>query len=68
MIRLIRGPTAGDRILALDMLTLLAIGVVAAFAVRTGQYLYLDLSVALALVGLLGTAAFARYLAHRSES
>ena len=62
IIRIIRGPSLADRILGLDMLTVLGVALIGVFAVRTGLYLYVDIAVALALVGFLATAAFARYL------
>ena len=65
LLRIIVGPTLADRILGLDMLTVLGVGIIAVFAVRTGLYLYIDIAIALALVGFLSTAAFARYLLSR---
>ncbi|MEO8758091.1 MAG: monovalent cation/H+ antiporter complex subunit F [Devosia sp.] len=67
LIRILRGPTLADRILGLDMLNILGVGLIAVFAVRAGYYLYVDIAVALALVGFLSTAAFARYLLSRDE-
>ena len=67
VIRVVRGPTLADRILGLDMLTLLGLAMIAVFAVRTGLTLYVDIAVALALVGFVSTAAFARYLLSRGE-
>jgi multicomponent Na+:H+ antiporter subunit F len=67
IIRIIRGPTLADRILGLDTITILAIGIIGVFAVRTTLYLYVDLAVAVALVGFLSTAAFARYLLSRGR-
>lgn len=65
VVRIIRGPTLADRILGLDTITILAVGVIGVFAVRTGLYLYADIAVAVALVGFLATIAFARYLLSR---
>ena len=65
VIRIIIGPSLADRILGLDTATVLGIGIIAIFAVRTGLYLYIDIAIALALVGFLSTAAFARYLLSR---
>jgi multicomponent Na+:H+ antiporter subunit F len=65
VVRIIRGPTLADRILGLDTITILAVGVIGVFAVRTGLYLYVDIAVAVALVGFLSTIAFARYLLSR---
>lgn len=67
LIRLIRGPNLGDRILALDMITVLATGFVAGVAVLTGFSLYVDIAIALALVGFLATVALARYLMSRAQ-
>ena len=61
-IRVIIGPTLADRVLALDQLVSIAIGFIAVIAVKTGFELYADIALALALVGFLATAAFARYI------
>ena len=62
VIRVVRGPTLPDRILGLDTLVLVAIGFIAVFGVKTGYYLYIDVALALALVGFLATVAFARFV------
>jgi multicomponent Na+:H+ antiporter subunit F len=67
VIRILLGPTLADRILGLDTITVLGIGLIAVFAVRTGLALYADLAVGLALLGFVATAAFARYLLSRGE-
>lgn len=67
VIRIVRGPTLADRILGLDLLTLLGVGIAGAFAVRNGLYLYVDIAVGLALVGFTATVAFARYLLSRGR-
>jgi multicomponent Na+:H+ antiporter subunit F len=66
VVRIIIGPTLSDRVLALDLLTVLAMGFVATIALRTGLMLYLDIALALALLGFLATIALARYImSHR---
>ncbi|MHB1103460.1 MAG: cation:proton antiporter [Devosia sp.] len=67
IVRLIRGPTLPDRILALDLITTLAIGFIAAIAVRTGFSLYLDIAISIGLLGFLSTIALARYLLKLAE-
>jgi multicomponent Na+:H+ antiporter subunit F len=62
VIRVIMGPTLPDRILGLDTLVLVAIGYIAVFAVNTRYYLFIDVALALALVGFLATVAFARFV------
>lgn len=65
--RIVRGPTLADRILALDMLAVLGIGFIATIGIMTRFYLYVDIAIALGLVGFLATIAFARFLLHRGE-
>ncbi|MBB5571886.1 MULTISPECIES: cation:proton antiporter [Rhizobium] len=60
--RVVVGPTLPDRVLALDMLTAIAIGFIAVIAIKTGFTLYIDIAIALGLVGFLATIAFARFI------
>jgi len=64
-VRIIIGPTLGDRVLALDLMSVLATGFIATLAIRTSRYLYLDLALGLALLGFLATIALARYILSR---
>lgn len=63
--RIVRGPSLPDRVLALDMLIAVVIGYIAVIALRTGFMLYLDIAIALGLVGFLSTVAFARFILQR---
>ncbi|NWJ25195.1 cation:proton antiporter [Rhizobium sp. RM] len=63
--RVVVGPTLPDRIIALDMLVGIAIGFIAVIAIRTGFNLYVDIAIALGLVGFLATVAFARFVLSR---
>ncbi len=65
IIRIVRGPTIPDRVLALDMLVSIGIAYIAVVAIKTSFSLYLDVAIALGLVGFLATVAFARYVQHR---
>lgn len=62
VVRVIRGPTLPDRILGLDTLVAVAIGFIAVVGVKTGFNLYIDIALALGLVGFLATVAFARFV------
>lgn len=66
VVRIIIGPTLPDRVLALDLLTVVAMGFIGAIAVRTALTLYLDIAIALALLGFLATIAFARYILRKA--
>lgn len=58
VIRLLRGPTGADRVVAIDALTLLGVAAVAVIAMFSRQVELLDVAVVLAFVSFLGTVAF----------
>lgn len=66
--RILRGPTLPDRVLGLDMLVAIAIGLIAVLAIKSGFNLYIDIAIALSLVGFLATIAFARFILARGLS
>lgn len=67
IIRVIRGPTLPDRILGLDLLVNAAVGFIVAFGIRTGFPIYVDIAIALGLVGFLSTVALARFVHKRGD-
>lgn len=60
--RLWRGPRAVDRVVALDLLAGLSLCGFVLVAVATGQTVFLDVAVGLAVLSFLGTVAAARFL------
>ena len=50
------------------MLVAVAIGFIAVIAIRSGFNLYIDIAIALSLVGFLATVAFARFILARGLS
>ncbi|MBX3025262.1 cation:proton antiporter [bacterium] len=64
--RLLRGPSLPDRAVALDLLAIIVIGILAAFAVGVGEAVFLDIILAVGLVTFLGTVAFAFYVERTS--
>lgn len=70
-LRLWRGPSLADRVVALDMMTAAIIAFCGLFAVKAQVEAYLDIAVALALVSFVSVVALARYaerLARRTDS
>lgn len=63
--RFIRGPAMADRVVALDLLGTLGIGIIATYAIASEEPVYLDATIVLALISFLGTVAFAYYLRRR---
>lgn len=64
-VRLVRGPTLPDRVVALDLIATLMIGIIAIYAIATDEPVLLDLAIVLALISFLGTVAFAHYIERR---
>ena len=64
-VRLIRGPSFPDRVVALDIMATMAIGVIALYSIESGEVIFLDVALILALVTFLGTVAFAYYVERR---
>jgi multicomponent Na+:H+ antiporter subunit F len=62
LVRLIKGPAAADRIVALDLVSLLIVAFLAAYAIFSGETSFLDVAIGYALVAFLGTVALARFL------
>ncbi|MBK1668076.1 hypothetical protein CKO28_08500 [Rhodovibrio sodomensis] len=66
-VRLIKGPSLADRVVALDLLTVLAMGVIGLRVIATGDVLYLEIALALGLVAFLATVFFARLIETRGR-
>ncbi len=65
LLRLLRGPSLPDRIVALDALLILIVSGIAVDAARTGEGTYLDVLVVAALLGFVGTVNVARFIERR---
>jgi multicomponent Na+:H+ antiporter subunit F len=61
--RLVRGPSLPDRVVALDLIASVTVGLTATYAVATDQFDLLHVAVMLALIAFLGTVAFAIFVA-----
>lgn len=60
--RLFKGPTLPDRVAALDLMAVILMCLIGAYAVQTGKGWFLDGVLILGLLGFLSTVAFARYM------
>ncbi|MGH9183319.1 MAG: monovalent cation/H+ antiporter complex subunit F [Acidimicrobiales bacterium] len=65
LIRLLRGPSLADRIVALDSLLVVIVCGLAVDAARTREGTYLDVLVVTALLGFIGTVTVARFIERR---
>ena len=66
-LRLVRGPSLPDRVVALDLIGTFAVGIIAAYDIATEQPILLDAATVVALVAFLGTVAFAHYVEKRGR-
>lgn len=66
-IRVLRGPSLPDRVVALDLVAYLAMGFLGTYAVLAQEKAYIDAALVLGLLAFLGTVAVARYI-ERVES
>ena len=62
VLRLILGRTLVDRIVAVDMLTVVSISLIALYAHVAGRFIYLDVALVYGVLSFLGVLAAARYL------
>ena len=60
--RLIKGPDAPDRVLALDTLYINAIALIILLGIALGTRMYLEAALLIAVLGFVGTVAMAKYL------
>ena len=60
--RLLRGPGAQDRVLALDFISLIGMLVVLVIGIRSSSSMYFEAALLVALFGFVGTAAMAKFL------
>jgi multicomponent Na+:H+ antiporter subunit F len=66
--RLLRGPTQADRVMALDVLVIAAVGAAALTAWRYDEVAILDLAAAVAMVTFITAVALAWYLERRGRA
>jgi len=62
VLRLIIGRTVVDRVVAIDMLTVVSIALVALYAHLSGRFVYLDVALVYGLLSFLAVLAIARFL------
>lgn len=60
--RFLKGPSAADRVVAFDVLTIISITAIVLTALAEGRGIYLDVALVYALLSFLGVIVVARYL------
>ncbi len=62
LFRVMRGPTAADRIVAIDILGILIVGFCAIICIPTKRLWYIDIGIAWTLQSFISTLALSKYL------
>lgn len=62
ILRLVRGPSLPDRVVAMDLIGVLVVGVIVVVAAMTDVRAMLDAGIVIALIGFVGTVAYATYV------
>jgi multicomponent Na+:H+ antiporter subunit F len=68
LVRVLRGPTVPDRVISLDLIGVLIVGLTVVTAAATGEHAFLDVAMVIALVSFVGTVAYARYVEREGRS
>ena len=61
-IRLSKGPSLPDRVIAIDLIGVLLVCLLVLMAGLTAQQAFLDVAMVVALISFVGTVAYARYI------
>ena len=61
-VRLVKGPTLPDRVIAIDLIGVLLVCLLVVVAGATAQQAFLDVAMVVALISFVGTVAYARYI------
>ncbi|MGF1694071.1 cation:proton antiporter [Vibrio kyushuensis] len=64
-VRLLKGPSLPDRVVALELMASLTVGMVVLYGMAYDQPKFIDVAIVLALTSFLAAVGFSRYLEHR---
>ena len=62
LVRLLRGPSAQDRVLAMDLICTVAMLMMMVLAIRYRSSMYFEAALLIAVFGFIGSAAMAKFL------
>jgi len=66
--RMAKGPTAADRVIAMDLMSVLVVAFLIVLSIYTEKTTYLDVAIAYACIAFLGTIALARFINRRGRN
>ena len=65
LLRLLRGPDAADRVLALDTMYVNSMALLILFGMKMGTALYFEAALIIAMLGFVGTVVLAKFIIRR---
>ncbi|MBN1388942.1 MAG: hypothetical protein JW965_10875 [Bacteroidales bacterium] len=65
LLRVILGPTVADRVVAIDIMGIIVVGICVLLAIRTGRSFLIDIGIAWIILSFIGTLTMAKYLERR---
>ena len=65
LVRLLRGPSAADRVLALDTLYINAMALLILFGMKLDSAMYFEAAIIIAMLGFVGTVVLAKFIIRR---
>ena len=63
--RLLKGPDIGDRVLALDTISINAVALIVLFGIATQTQMYFEAAMLIAMFGFVSTVAYCRFVLRR---
>jgi multicomponent Na+:H+ antiporter subunit F len=66
LLRLFRGPSSSDQIVALDLIASIVMGFILLYSLLVERMIYFDIAVIIAMISFLGTIAISSYLKQKS--
>ena len=61
-VRIVKGPTSRDRIVALDLIASITMGFILVYSVVINKAMYFDIVIVISLISFIGTVAISTYL------
>jgi len=68
LLRFLMGPTSFDRLMAIDMMNVMIIGLISLLAYMFKNNIYMDIAILYGLLGFIETIVFARYLENQAST
>jgi len=62
LLRFLRGPTLSDRVVAFDVVGIMAVSLLILLALYFKRSIYLDIALVMGLIGFLGATIFGRFI------